>query len=114
MRIFLYTFILFSFSCSSNYIPYKKVDIDSYIEFSNAGDVGYFEEQIELNIWRVKYIGLPNSPYSELKSLLSQRSAELCNNNGFQLSNYIETGSVVAHRTPAINRYVKAVIKCSV
>jgi len=112
MRISLFIIISFNFSCSSNHIAYKKADIDSYIEFANVGDVGYFEEKIELNAWRIKYIGLPSSLYKQLESLLKKRSTELCK-NGFHLSNYIETGSVVAHRTPVINRYVEAVIKCS-
>ena len=112
MRISIFIIILFIFSCSSNHLAYKKADIDTYIEFVYGGDVGYFEEKIKFDIWLVKYIGLPNTPYEQLESLLKQRSTELCK-NGFHLSNYKETGSVVAHRTPVINRYVEAVIKCN-
>jgi hypothetical protein len=112
MRIILFSFTLLILGCSNNQIPYKKAEIDYYIEFANSGDTGYFEEEKSVGIWRLKYIGLPTTPYEQLKSLLNKRAYELCK-NGYSSSNYIQTGSVVAHREPSINRYVEAVIKCN-
>ena len=115
MHIKIFKLIVFVVLCVSNFaiadVSYRKAKLDNFIEFAGEGDFGFIDAKLGDDRWKIKYIGVESSDYSELKILLERRASELCL-SGFKIISYTESGSVVAHRNPTTNKFVEAEVLC--
>jgi hypothetical protein len=92
-------------------VSFRKAQLDNIIEFADADDFGYVEEQINFTTWKVKYIGMEKTEYSHLEELLHMRASQLCNSK-YKLEITSQTHSVAAHREPVNKRYVQGELRC--
>jgi hypothetical protein len=104
---------LLSLNSFATELPYKKADLDNFIEFATGDDVGYLDQKIDNQTWRVKYIGMANTSFSELNALILKRISKLCT-NGFVVMDSMESASIVAHRKPIEKRYIEVKVKCNI